>query len=100
MLTQKELSPFDRFPYRSSTLDHFSPSFLAKKVNFRCIFHFDLVNYTKINVILFQDDYKRVIVCIEDAILATDLAVYFRRRQDTFNLIESNAVDFFNDHHR
>jgi len=47
-----------------------------------------------------QDDYKRVIVCIEDAILATDLAVYFRRRQDTFDLIESNAVDFFNDHHR
>jgi hypothetical protein len=58
------------------------------------------VNYSHINVILFQDDYKRVIVCIEDAILATDLAVYFRRRQDTFDLIESNAVDFFNDHHR
>merc|ERR1719411_998813 len=47
-----------------------------------------------------QDVFKRVITCIEDSILATDLAVYFRRRRETFDLVDSNAVDFNCDHHR
>lgn len=47
-----------------------------------------------------QDEFKRVINILEDAILATDLAVYFRRRRETFDLVESNAVNFGSDQHR
>jgi len=34
-----------------------------------------------------QDEFKRVVSVLEDAILATDLAVYFRRRKETFELL-------------
>ena len=47
-----------------------------------------------------QEEYKRVILCVEDAILATDLAVYFKRRQVTLDLVYSNAIDFSNTDHR
>merc|ERR1719412_488974 len=47
-----------------------------------------------------QDEFKRVISTLEDAILATDLAVYFRRRQETFNLVYSGNTDFQCDNQR
>jgi len=47
-----------------------------------------------------QDEFKRVISTLEDAILATDLAVYFRRRQETFNLVYSGNMDFQSDNQR
>ena len=47
-----------------------------------------------------QDEFKRVISTVQDAILATDLAVYFKRRKDTFALLESGEMDFQNDNHR
>ena len=37
---------------------------------------------------------------LEDAILATDLALYFRRRGETFQLIQSQTLDWNKDHHR
>ena len=50
--------------------------------------------------VTFQDEFKRVISILEDAILATDLAVYFKRRRETFDLVESSSLDFVNDHHK
>lgn len=49
-----------------------------------------------------QDEFKRVISVLEDAILATDLAVYFRRREETFKLLVESpeGVDWGSDHHR
>ena len=47
-----------------------------------------------------QDEFKRVISIVQDAILATDLAVYFQRRKETFALLESGELDFQNDNHR
>lgn len=41
---------------------------------------------------LSQDEFKRVISVLEDAILATDLAVYFRRRAETFELISDKRL--------
>jgi uncharacterized membrane protein len=34
-----------------------------------------------------KDEFKRVVSVLEDAILATDLAIYFKRRKETFNLL-------------
>ena len=58
------------------------------------------IPYLTIIFIIFQDEFKRVITCVEDSILATDLAVYFRRRRETFDLVDANSVDFNSDHHR
>ena len=45
----------------------------------------------------FQDEFKRVITLVEDAILATDLAVYFRRRNETFEKMSSNTLEWTTD---
>ena len=45
---------------------------------------------------IFQDEFKRVINTLEDAILATDLAVYFQRRGETFNKMRSRSLDVNN----
>nr|CFW94219.1 Eka-cGMP gated channel beta 2 protein [Euperipatoides kanangrensis] len=42
-------------------------------------------------------DYEQVIKTLEHAILATDLAVYFRKRGDFFNLIDNGNSDWSND---
>ena len=47
-----------------------------------------------------QDEFKRVIFVLEDAILATDLAIYFRRRSETFAVIDDGALDWGSDAHR
>ena len=47
-----------------------------------------------------QDEFKRVIFVLEDAILATDLAIYFRRRSETFAVIDDDLLDWGNDAHR
>ncbi|CAB4064484.1 PDE11 [Lepeophtheirus salmonis] len=50
---------------------------------------------------LTQDEFKRVVNVLEDAILATDLALYFSRRNETLNLIETGSLDVAsNEHHR
>lgn len=49
---------------------------------------------------LSQDEFKRVINILEDAIVATDLAVYFRRRTETFALLHSGTVEWHSDHDR
>lgn len=49
---------------------------------------------------MFQDEFKRTISVLEDAILATDLAVYFRRREETFNLLKSQTLDWASEKQR
>nr|XP_027221501.1 dual 3',5'-cyclic-AMP and -GMP phosphodiesterase 11-like [Penaeus vannamei] len=46
------------------------------------------------------DEYSRVISVLEDAILATDLAVYFRKRGDFFSLVNKNQYDFSKEENR
>lgn len=46
------------------------------------------------SLVIPQDEFKRVIRVLEDAILATDLAVYFRRRAETFSLISSGHLQW------
>ena len=41
-----------------------------------------------------------MIFVLEDAILATDLAIYFRRRSETFAVIDDGALDWGSDAHR
>ena len=45
---------------------------------------------------LSQEEFKRVINVVEDAILATDLAVYFKRRGDTFSKMNLRTLDVDN----
>ena len=45
---------------------------------------------------ILQDEFKRVINTLEDAILATDLAVYFQRRGETFNKMRSRTLEVNN----
>ena len=47
-----------------------------------------------------QDEFKRVIFVLEDAILATDLAIYFRRRSETFAVIDDDTLDWADNNHR
>jgi dual 3',5'-cyclic-AMP and -GMP phosphodiesterase 11 len=50
---------------------------------------------------LSPDEYRRVVHVLEEAILATDLAVYFRNRGNFFRLIESEDYDWIaNEEHR
>ena len=46
-----------------------------------------------------KDEFKSVILVIEEAILATDLAIYFKRRGDTFNLVET-GLDWSDREHK
>ena len=46
-----------------------------------------------------KDEFKSVILVIEEAILATDLAIYFKRRADTFTLLES-GLDWSDREHK
>ena len=47
-----------------------------------------------------REEFRSVILLVEDSILATDLAVYFRRRGDTFSLLESRGLDWSSNQHR
>jgi len=49
---------------------------------------------------LTKDQFKNVIKVLEDSILATDLAVYFRRRGDTFKILQSKNLDWSLPEHR
>ena len=44
------------------------------------------------NNMCFQEEFKSVILLIEEAILATDLAIYFKNRGDAFALLSSGSV--------
>lgn len=46
---------------------------------------------------LSPSEYSRVIVLLEEAILATDLANYFQKRDLFFKLVNSNKFDWQND---
>ncbi|KAG8175267.1 hypothetical protein JTE90_017816 [Oedothorax gibbosus] len=43
---------------------------------------------------LSPEDYSHIVHVLEDAILATDLAVYFRRRSSFFNLVDMGSYDW------
>ncbi|KAF4521720.1 hypothetical protein B566_EDAN012168 [Ephemera danica] len=49
---------------------------------------------------LSHEEYSRVIKVLEDAILSTDLAVYFRKRGAFFNLVRSNEHNWAREDHR
>ncbi|XP_014256166.1 dual 3',5'-cyclic-AMP and -GMP phosphodiesterase 11 isoform X2 [Cimex lectularius] len=49
---------------------------------------------------LSPEEYSRVIKVLEDAILATDLAVYFRRRGKFLNLVNTNTYRWELEEHR
>ncbi|CAH1793422.1 unnamed protein product [Owenia fusiformis] len=49
---------------------------------------------------LSQDQYEHAIKILEGAILATDLALYFRYRGEFFNMVNSGQADWANDEHR
>ncbi|XP_065207520.1 dual 3',5'-cyclic-AMP and -GMP phosphodiesterase 11-like isoform X2 [Planococcus citri] len=46
------------------------------------------------------DEYSRIVKVLEDAILSTDLAVYFRKRSAFFNLVKSESYQWHRDDHR
>ncbi|XP_066992443.1 dual 3',5'-cyclic-AMP and -GMP phosphodiesterase 11 isoform X2 [Anabrus simplex] len=46
------------------------------------------------------DEYSRIIKVLEDAILSTDLAVYFRKRGAFLNLVRSASYNWMRDDHR
>lgn len=46
---------------------------------------------------LSPDEYSRVIVLLKEAILATDLANYFSKREQFFHLVNSNQLDWRRD---
>jgi len=49
---------------------------------------------------LSTEEYNEVIQLLEQAILATDLALYFKKRGLFFNIVKSNNFDWMLDHHR
>lgn len=49
---------------------------------------------------LSPDEYSRVIKVLEDAILSTDLAVYFRKRGAFFNLVRTSTYNWSREDHR
>lgn len=49
---------------------------------------------------LSPEEYSQVVHVLEDAILATDLAVYFRRRGTFFRLVDSEIYNWDRDDHR
>ncbi|XP_017486672.1 PREDICTED: dual 3',5'-cyclic-AMP and -GMP phosphodiesterase 11A-like [Rhagoletis zephyria] len=49
---------------------------------------------------LSPEEYRHVVSVLEEAILATDLAVYFRKRDAFFELVNREALDWGNDVHR
>jgi dual 3',5'-cyclic-AMP and -GMP phosphodiesterase 11 len=67
--------------------------------------HFDhciMILSTKGNDILSnlsKDDYHRVISLLEEAILATDLALYFKHRDKFFRIVDSGTMDWSNPSH-
>nr|KAG5710172.1 hypothetical protein BaRGS_006691 [Batillaria attramentaria] len=87
---QKTMSPLAEL-YSTSTMEHH---------------HFDqciMIISTKGSDILCnmsQADYERVIQVLESAILATDLALYFRYRGKFFDLTKSPEVDWGDDSNR
>ncbi|CAG7733848.1 unnamed protein product [Allacma fusca] len=68
--------------------------------------HFDqclMILNTQGNQILSHlspDEYSRVVKVLEDAILATDLAVYFRNRGAFMELVDSQSYNWTRDDHR
>ena len=47
-----------------------------------------------------QEHYEECIRLLEGAILATDLALYFRHRGEFFSLVDSNKIDWNVENHR
>ena len=55
--------------------------------------HDGSMKYSHNNMCL-QEEFKSVILLIEEAILATDLAIYFKNRGDAFALLSSGSVNW------
>ena len=45
-------------------------------------------------------EYAELIKLIQHAILSTDLAIYFKRRQSFFDVMNGNVKDWKNEEHR
>jgi hypothetical protein len=61
-----------------------------------------ILNTTGHNIFDYMDadDYKRCLSCLEHAILATDLAIYFKNKATTLELGKSGTYDRSNQDHR
>ncbi|XP_022096548.1 cGMP-specific 3',5'-cyclic phosphodiesterase-like isoform X3 [Acanthaster planci] len=68
--------------------------------------HFDhcimILNSEGNNIFQFlsPEDYRELIRMLESAILSTDLALYFKKRNDFFKLVEQGVKDWHNPRHR
>ncbi|XP_018023644.1 dual 3',5'-cyclic-AMP and -GMP phosphodiesterase 11-like isoform X3 [Hyalella azteca] len=68
--------------------------------------HFDqslMILNTSGNRILSQctsEEFSRIVAVLEEAILATDLAVYFKKRPEFFKLVSSGEYDWCKEEHR
>ena len=49
---------------------------------------------------LSPEEYRHVVNVLEEAILATDLAVYFSKRDKFFELVKNKSYDWTNEQHR
>ncbi|XP_046649494.1 dual 3',5'-cyclic-AMP and -GMP phosphodiesterase 11-like isoform X3 [Daphnia pulicaria] len=47
-----------------------------------------------------KDEHKAIIKVLEEAIISTDLAVYFKKRKAFFDLVEDRSYDWWQDGHR
>jgi len=47
-----------------------------------------------------KEEFKSVILLVEEAILATDLAIYFKNRGETFSLITNGSLSWSNQDHK
>ncbi|KAF2366187.1 GAF domain [Trinorchestia longiramus] len=47
-----------------------------------------------------KEEYSRIIAVLEEAILATDLALYFKKRPDFIKLVQSGEYDWTREEHR
>jgi len=57
-------------------------------------------NGTQLLANVSKDEFKSVILLIEESILATDLAIYFKNRASTFSLLASGSVSWTNTDHK
>ncbi len=99
---------FGYFSFSSSLAQLYSTSTMEHHHFDQCLM---LLNSKGTSILggLSGDEFRRVVSILEDAILATDLAVYFRRREETFRLLcpqsssspsPPTALDWQSDHHR
>lgn len=90
LLANRSCSPLAQL-YSTSTMEHhhFDQSLMILNSNGN-----QILNH------LSPEEYQRVVQVLEEAILATDLAIYFQRRDAFFRLIDSEEYDWNREDHR